>query len=201
MGFHEFVQSGNEEALETFYKSKRQSPVLGRVQFSQSVRELASNLPKEIPRYERRSVQASPEHVIGKIAGIYKIPKEKVMRGVRGKENEARKVAMYLVRRCCDQTLSETARLFGLGRYKAIVCDKDIYLLSLVRYIHLNPIRAKMVRKPEEYPYSGHRNYMEGRVSAVLDGRVLDMLGGRTGYGRFVLEGLKGRAPGGLLPA
>ena len=39
---------------------------------------------------------------------------------MRGKENEARKVAMYLVRRCCDQTLGETARLFGLGSYGAV---------------------------------------------------------------------------------
>jgi hypothetical protein len=43
------------------------------------------------------------------------------------------------------------------GHYKAIVCDKDEYLLGLVRYIHLNPIRANMVRKVDEYPYSGHR--------------------------------------------
>jgi len=78
------------------------------------------------------------------------------------------------------------------GRYKAIVCQTDEYLLSLVRYIHLNPIRAKMVRKLEEYPYSGHRNYAEGRASEILEpGRVLDMLGGRAGYRRFVLEGLK----------
>ena len=78
------------------------------------------------------------------------------------------------------------------GRYKAIVCDKNEYLLSLVRYIHLNPIRANMVRKLDEYPYSGHPNYVEGRASEVLEpGRVLDMLGGRAGYRRFVLEGLK----------
>jgi putative transposase len=78
------------------------------------------------------------------------------------------------------------------GRYKAIVCDKDEYLLSLVRYIHLNPIRANRVQKLDEYPYSGHRHYVEGRVSEVLDsGRVLDRLGGRTGYRRFVLQGLK----------
>ena len=78
------------------------------------------------------------------------------------------------------------------GRYKAIVCDKDEYLLSLVRYIHLNPIRANMVRKLDEYPYSGHRHYVEGRVSEVLEPeRVLDMFGGWAGYRRLVLEGLK----------
>ena len=78
------------------------------------------------------------------------------------------------------------------GRYKAIICDKDQYLLSLVRYIHLNPIRANIVEKLDEYSYSGHRHYLAGRASAVLDPeKVLDMLGGRAGYRRFVLDGLK----------
>ena len=35
-------------------------------------------------------------------------------------------------------------------RYKAIVCDRDSYLLELVRYIHLNPVRARMVKRPGE---------------------------------------------------
>ncbi len=78
------------------------------------------------------------------------------------------------------------------GRYKAIVCDKDQCLLSLVRYIHLNPLRAKMVQKIKEYPYSGHRDYMGGRVSEVLTSdRVLEMVGGGAGYQRFVQDGLK----------
>jgi chromosomal replication initiation ATPase DnaA len=58
--------------------------------------------------------------VIGKVAGMYRLPKKDVLRGVRGKENEARKVAMYLVRRCCDQTLTATARLFRVGSYGAV---------------------------------------------------------------------------------
>jgi putative transposase len=36
------------------------------------------------------------------------------------------------------------------GRYKAILCDKDAYLLELVRYIHLNPVRAGLVTDPRE---------------------------------------------------
>jgi chromosomal replication initiation ATPase DnaA len=38
----------------------------------------------------------------------------------RGKENEARKVAMYLVKRCCDRTLPEAAEYFGVGSYSAV---------------------------------------------------------------------------------
>lgn len=41
------------------------------------------------------------------------------------------------------------------GRYKAIVCDRDSYLLELVRYIHLNPVRAGLVQRPGEWPGVG----------------------------------------------
>jgi REP element-mobilizing transposase RayT len=46
------------------------------------------------------------------------------------------------------------------GRYKAILVDKDTYLLELSRYLHLNPVRAKIVTKPEEYPHSSYRSYI-----------------------------------------
>jgi hypothetical protein len=45
------------------------------------------------------------------------------------------------------------------NRYKSIVCEKDPYLLELIRYIHLNPLRAGIVVTLEEldrYPWSGH---------------------------------------------
>lgn len=45
------------------------------------------------------------------------------------------------------------------GRYKAILCDRDQYLLSLVKYMHLNPVRAKIVKTAEEYPWSSHPCY------------------------------------------
>jgi len=94
--------------------------VLGTEEFVEKVRSPEVKLAREIPRYQRRGVQAHPEQVIGWVAGMYGIPKEGVLRGVRGKENEARKVAMYLVRRCCDRTLGETARLFGLASYGTV---------------------------------------------------------------------------------
>ncbi|MEJ6122035.1 transposase [Vibrio sp. 2-Bac 85] len=40
------------------------------------------------------------------------------------------------------------------GRYKAILVDKDVYLLELCRYIVLNPVRAKMVNSPDEWLWS-----------------------------------------------
>ncbi|MBW2065942.1 MAG: transposase [Deltaproteobacteria bacterium] len=40
------------------------------------------------------------------------------------------------------------------GRFKALLIDADGYLTHLSRYIHLNPVRAKMVSLPAEYPWS-----------------------------------------------
>jgi REP element-mobilizing transposase RayT len=45
------------------------------------------------------------------------------------------------------------------NRYKSILCEKEPYLLELVRYIHLNPLRGKLVQdltELDKYPYAGH---------------------------------------------
>ena len=56
----------------------------------------------------------------------------------------------------------------------------------------MNPIRAKIVHKLDEYLYTGHGDYAAGRASDVLEpSRVLDMLGGRAGYRKFLQEGLR----------
>jgi REP element-mobilizing transposase RayT len=52
------------------------------------------------------------------------------------------------------------------NRFKSILCQEDVYLMELVRYIHLNPIRSGIVRDIGElgfYPYSGHSVLM-GKV-------------------------------------
>jgi REP element-mobilizing transposase RayT len=55
------------------------------------------------------------------------------------------------------------------GRHKAILCQSDRYLSELVRYIHLNPVRARMVRKPENYAYSSHRRYLGLEAVRIVD--------------------------------
>jgi chromosomal replication initiation ATPase DnaA len=54
------------------------------------------------------------------VARMYKVEEAEVLRGNRGRENEARKVAMYLVRRCCDRTLEEMAQVFGVRSYGTV---------------------------------------------------------------------------------
>jgi REP element-mobilizing transposase RayT len=55
------------------------------------------------------------------------------------------------------------------GRFKGIVIDKDEYLVTLSRYIHLNPLRAKIVQKPEDYQWTSYRAYTDktGKISFV----------------------------------
>ncbi len=77
------------------------------------------------------------------------------------------------------------------GRCQAIICERDQYLLALIRYIHLNPVRAKLVTRPERYRYSGHNSYLaKGRTKIVEVTPILKLLGGRKAYERFVLEGM-----------
>lgn len=46
------------------------------------------------------------------------------------------------------------------GRYKAVLVDKNPYAKELSRYIHLNPVRAHMVKAPEAYPWSSYNAYI-----------------------------------------
>ena len=49
------------------------------------------------------------------------------------------------------------------NRYKSIICQEDFYLKELVRYIHLNPIRAGIINSLDElksYDYCGHSSLM-----------------------------------------
>lgn len=77
------------------------------------------------------------------------------------------------------------------GRYHAIVCAKDEYLLALVRYIHLNPVRAGLAKTPEEYLYTGHGEYCGMKEVPIIDRTlVLGMLGGKNAYQRFIMDGI-----------
>ncbi|MBU1056124.1 MAG: hypothetical protein KKC46_20210 [Proteobacteria bacterium] len=46
------------------------------------------------------------------------------------------------------------------GRYKSVLVSNDSHLLQLVRYIHKNPVKAAIVKHPEEYPWSSYKGYL-----------------------------------------
>lgn len=64
------------------------------------------------------------------------------------------------------------------GRYRATVIDADSYLLTLYRYIELNPVRANMVKHPRDYPGSSYRANARGRADGIVAPHpVYDALG------------------------
>ena len=66
------------------------------------------------------------------------------------------------------------------GRYKAILVEEDAYLVELVRYIHLNPVKAGLVKKPEQHGWTSHRYYLgEKRLEWLRTERVLRYFGRR----------------------
>ncbi len=99
------------------------------------------------------------------------------------------------------------------NRYKSFGCQEDIYLKELVRYIHLNPLRAKIVSSLAElnsYQYSGHSVLMAGNKNNWQDADyVLSFFGktvrsARKQYLAYVESAMKqGRRPelvgGGLI--
>lgn len=76
--------------------------------------------------------------------------------------------------------------------------DKDNNLLELSRYIHLNPVRARMVSRPEAYRWSSYRSYLSPRPTPdwlrredVLGQMDNNLAKGRRKYRQFVEEGLR----------
>lgn len=91
------------------------------------------------------------------------------------------------------------------NRYKSIVCEEETYLLELIRYIHLNPLRANIVPNLESlnrYQWCGHAVLMGTRN---LEGQVVDEVMARFGknpdkaralYLDFITDGMQqGRRP------
>lgn len=83
------------------------------------------------------------------------------------------------------------------GRYKAILCEKEPYLVELIRYMHLNPVRSRLVRDPGRYAWSSHSMYATGEGGGWLAVQeVLPRWGRRraeavAAYQRFVRDGLR----------
>ena len=83
------------------------------------------------------------------------------------------------------------------SRYKAFLCETDAFLLTLVRYVHQNPVRAGLAARAEDYPYSGHRAYLGGVTTDLVDPTfVLNLVGGTSGYVRLIASDPVGSDPG-----
>lgn len=81
------------------------------------------------------------------------------------------------------------------GRYKAILIDSDQYLLQVSRYIHLNPVAAKLCENPVDYKWSSYRSYKSKKLSIawLTTSFTLNQMPGSnkaTSYTDFVSRGI-----------
>jgi putative transposase len=94
--------------------------------------------------------------------------------------------------------LETTGHLFE-RRYRAKLIDVDEYFLTLLRYIHLNPVKARLVKDPADFPWSSHRAYLGTEQLSWLTtdfGLALfskDIVQARVAYARFRQHEFRGR--------
>jgi putative transposase len=86
------------------------------------------------------------------------------------------------------------------GRYKAVLIDKESYLLEVSRYVVLNPVRAKAVKSPEDWKWSSYRGTagMEKPHKSVSPDWLLGQFGAKRRqaekkYREFVAAGVRGK--------
>ncbi len=82
------------------------------------------------------------------------------------------------------------------GRFKAVLVEDESHALELSRYVHLNPVRARLVERPDEYGWSSYRDYLGSRQApawldweTVLGELAKDRSRARRAYRRFVEAG------------
>ena len=75
------------------------------------------------------------------------------------------------------------------GRLKAIMVDRDAYMIHLSRYIHLNPVLAGLVESPEHWEFSSYRDYVGMRQGTLPSpDAVLSQFASATAYRDFVVQ-------------
>lgn len=123
--------------------------------------ELLTNSKKEFP-VEIAAYCIMDNHVHIVISGeIYDL--SKVMKGINIK---------YAIK--FNKEADRIGHVFQ-DRYKSEVIANDTYLLCVVRYVHNNPVKAKIVKKPEDYPWSSYREYF-GCKPKVVNQKQIDFI-------------------------
>ena len=90
-----------------------------------------------------------------------------------------------------NKLYSRVGHLFQ-GRFKAKPVDSDEYLVDLSRYIHLNPLFARLVSRAEDWEFSSYRAYLDGGFKNSPDGSNASANGDLTVNASFVLSYFSG---------
>ena len=79
---------------------------------------------------------------------------------------------------------ARTGHLFQ-DRFKSEPVESDAYLLTVIRYVHWNPIKAGLCNTPEAYPYSSYKRYFESQ--GMIDSTVIEGIMGAEEFKEFHL--------------
>jgi REP element-mobilizing transposase RayT len=99
-----------------------------------------------------------------------------------------------------NKKYGRVGHLFG-DRFKAYVCDLELGLKPLARYIHHNPLRGGLVQSPEQWAWSSHRDYLDLNSKAPSGRNILmdrfgtDAASAQVAYQDYMAPGIKLRAP------
>jgi len=109
---------------------------------------------------------------------------------IKPKENDSLYKMMQGVTLCYTQytnrKYSRTGRLWE-SRYHSCIVDKDSYLWAVARYIETNPVRARMVKKAEDYAYSSALAHIMGNPDDLLNEELIAETQ-RKDYREFIRE-------------
>ncbi len=74
------------------------------------------------------------------------------------------------------------------GRFRSLLVDREAWLLEVVRYVHRNPVKAHLVSRPEDFPWSSHRAYLGTAPAWLAAGEVLGLLAGSRPKARKLFQ-------------
>jgi chromosomal replication initiation ATPase DnaA len=94
--------------------------VLGSDEFHKRVRQESIRVDRGHPRHERAAVRPTVDQVLGTLVKTYGLEVDDLLNGRRGRDNEPRKVGMYLIKELCDLKLQEIADRFGTASYGTV---------------------------------------------------------------------------------
>jgi putative transposase len=72
-------------------------------------------------------------------------------------------------------------RLMG-NKLQSVLVDKECYFLKLCKYIHFNPVKAKLVSNPENWEYSNYHDWLREASSFMFNRNIIDELGVDLNY-------------------
>ena len=111
---------------------------------------------KESTKFKLLTYCLMPNHIHFLIQ-VKKIPISRIMQSIQTG------YTMYF-----NKKYNHTGHVFH-GRYHYFLVDKDNYLLSLMQYIHLNPVRANLVKDPKDYPWSSYLDILNQNKQSLVE--------------------------------